>query len=112
MNAGDKLVHHQVRPGTSRPRLALAGRKAQARRILLELQAEADRTAFHHPHVATVLLALDDIDGALKWLERSEREANPKLRARALAVLKAPPVRPPSAPLTLPRSAAADRVAP
>lgn len=70
--------------------LALAGRKADARRMLDEFEAEAERAGFHRAHVATVLLALDDVDGALDWLDRSERERNPELRARALAVLKDP----------------------
>jgi TolB-like protein/DNA-binding SARP family transcriptional activator len=70
--------------------LALAGRKADARRMLVEFEAEADRTGFHRAHVATVFLAMDDVEGALDWLERSERERNPELRARALAVLKDP----------------------
>jgi TolB-like protein/Tfp pilus assembly protein PilF len=70
--------------------LALAGRKADARRMLGEFEAEANRTGFHRAHVATVFLALDDVEGALDWLEQSERERNPELRARALAVLKDP----------------------
>lgn len=70
--------------------LALAGRKADARRMLSELTAEAERAGFHRSWVATVLLALDDVEGALDWLERSEREGNPEIRARALAILKDP----------------------
>lgn len=70
--------------------LALAGREQDARRILTELQAEADRTGFHRSQVATVFLALDDIEGALDWLEQSEREGNAEIGARALATLKDP----------------------
>jgi TolB-like protein/DNA-binding SARP family transcriptional activator/Tfp pilus assembly protein PilF len=70
--------------------LALAGQQADARRMLVEFETEAERTGFHRAHVATVFLALDDVEGALEWLEQSDRERNPELRARALAVLKDP----------------------
>jgi TolB-like protein/DNA-binding SARP family transcriptional activator/Tfp pilus assembly protein PilF len=70
--------------------LALAGSRDDARRMLAELRAEADRTEFHRPQVATVFLALDDVDGALEWLERAYHERNPELGARALAVLQDP----------------------
>jgi serine/threonine-protein kinase len=60
--------------------LALAGRRDEARRILTELQAEASRSEIYAPGVATVLLALDDVDGALEWLERSYGQRHPDLR--------------------------------
>jgi serine/threonine-protein kinase len=70
--------------------LALAGRKDDARRMLAEMHAEAERTEFHRPHGATVFLALDDVEGAIDWLERSYHERNPHLGARALDVLRDP----------------------
>jgi tetratricopeptide (TPR) repeat protein len=60
--------------------LALAGRKEEARTMLTELQAEAARTGVYAPWVATVFPALDDVDGALDWLERSYRQRHPSLR--------------------------------
>jgi Flp pilus assembly protein TadD len=60
--------------------LARAGREGEARRMLTELQAEADRTGIYPPHVAWVLLALDDVEGALAWLERSYQQKHPILR--------------------------------
>lgn len=67
--------------------LARAGRQTGARRlldeagaILAELRAQADRTGIHAPGVAWVLLALDDAEGALAWLERSYQQKHPGLR--------------------------------
>jgi TolB-like protein/Flp pilus assembly protein TadD len=60
--------------------LARAGRVREARRILAELQADAARTGVHAPTVATVLLALNDTEGALAWLEQAYRERHPQLR--------------------------------
>jgi TolB-like protein/DNA-binding SARP family transcriptional activator/Flp pilus assembly protein TadD len=60
--------------------LALAGMKNEARRILGELQAEAERTQLYTPGVAWVLVALDDREGALEWLERSYQQKHPNLR--------------------------------
>jgi len=60
--------------------LALASRKEEARGMLGELQAAAARTRIYDPGVATVLLALDDVEGALEWLERSYQQRHPQLR--------------------------------
>ena len=60
--------------------LALAGRPNEARAVLDRLRAEAARTGVHAPGVATVFLALDDVDGALLWLERSYAQRHPQLR--------------------------------
>ncbi|MBA4159633.1 MAG: tetratricopeptide repeat protein [Gemmatimonadetes bacterium] len=60
--------------------LARVGRRDEARAMLGELQAEADRTGIYAPHVAWVLLALDDVEGALAWLERSYQQKHPILR--------------------------------
>jgi TolB-like protein/DNA-binding SARP family transcriptional activator len=72
--------------------LAQAGRKHEARVILGELQAEAARTGIHEPQVASVLLALDDVDGALAWLERSYQQRHPSLRLNVLARLRDSPL--------------------
>jgi tetratricopeptide (TPR) repeat protein len=60
--------------------LARLGEEQEARRIVRELEQQAARTALHDPDVATVLLALDDLEGALDWLERSFGERHPQLR--------------------------------
>lgn len=60
--------------------LALAGRRDEARRMLTGLQAEASRSGIYAPSVATVLVALNDVDGALAWLERSYGQRHPDLR--------------------------------
>ena len=60
--------------------LALAGRPNEARAALDRLRAEASRTGVHAPGVATVFLALDDVDGALLWLQRSYAQRHPQLR--------------------------------
>ena len=60
--------------------LALAGRPNDARAVLDRLRAEAARTGVHAPGVATVFLALDDVDGAVGWLERSYAQRHPQLR--------------------------------
>jgi adenylate cyclase len=60
--------------------LALAGRQDEARRIFTQLQAEAERTGLHSPALATVFLALNDVEGALAWLELSYQERHPQLR--------------------------------
>ena len=60
--------------------LGLAGRKGEASGILAELQAEAARAGVYAPWVATVFCALDDVDGAIDWLERSYQQRHPLLR--------------------------------
>ena len=60
--------------------LARIGHGDEARRMLAELEEEADRTGIADPDVATVFLALDDVAGALEWLERSYRQRHPSLR--------------------------------
>jgi len=60
--------------------LALIGRKGEASKILAELQAEAARSGVYAPSVATVFPALDDVDGALDWLERSYQQTHPQIR--------------------------------
>jgi TolB-like protein/Tfp pilus assembly protein PilF len=67
--------------------LARAGRQDEARvlldearAVLAELQAEAERTETYSPGVALVLLAMDDVEGALAWLERAYRQKHPSLR--------------------------------
>jgi TolB-like protein/DNA-binding SARP family transcriptional activator/Tfp pilus assembly protein PilF len=60
--------------------LGLLGRKDEARKILGELQADAARTGVYTPWVATVFPAVDDMDGAITWLEHSYRQRHPSLR--------------------------------
>jgi len=60
--------------------LGRLGQEQEARRILREQEQQAARTALHDPDVATVLLALNDLEGALDWLERSYGERHPQLR--------------------------------
>jgi TolB-like protein/DNA-binding SARP family transcriptional activator/Flp pilus assembly protein TadD len=60
--------------------LGLLGRKDEARKILEELRADAARTGVYAPWVATVFSAVDDIDGAINWLEHSYRQRHPALR--------------------------------
>jgi serine/threonine-protein kinase len=60
--------------------LALAGRPNDARVVLDRLRTEAARTGVHAPGVAGVFLALDDVDGAVMWLERSYAQRHPQLR--------------------------------
>lgn len=60
--------------------LALTGQENQARRMLAELQADATRTGLFDPFLASVLLALDDVEGALAWLDRSYETKHPILR--------------------------------
>ena len=60
--------------------LGLLGRKDEARKILGELEADAARTGVYAPWVATVFPAVDDIDGAINWLEQSYRQRHPALR--------------------------------
>ena len=58
---------------------ALAGREDEARRMLAPLVSEAERTGWHTPLVATVLLALGDVSGAIDWLEQAYVERQPDL---------------------------------
>lgn len=60
--------------------LGLFGRKDEARGMLAEFQADAVRTGVWAPWVATVFSAVDDVDGALNWLEQSYRQRHPALR--------------------------------
>jgi TolB-like protein/DNA-binding SARP family transcriptional activator len=60
--------------------LARAGQRDEARVLLAQLQAKAERTGIYPPQVAWVLLALDEGDGALAWLERSYQQKHPVLR--------------------------------
>jgi TolB-like protein/Flp pilus assembly protein TadD len=72
-------ANSHARAGLARA-LALAGRQDEARRIFAELQAEAEHTGIHSPALATVFLALNDVEGALAWLELSYHERHPQLR--------------------------------
>jgi hypothetical protein len=64
--------------------LARAGRREEARTLagtlIGELRAEAARTGNYPPAGAWALLALDDVDGALAWLEWSYQQKHPALR--------------------------------
>jgi adenylate cyclase len=60
--------------------LARVGRKKEARRILADFQAQGARTGIYFPSIATVFAALDDLDGAFDWLERSYEQRHPALR--------------------------------
>jgi len=60
--------------------LALAGRKDESRSMLEQLQSEAAGSGIHAPRIATVFLALDDIEGAFEWLELAYRQKHPELR--------------------------------
>ena len=48
--------------------------------MLAQFQAEAGRTGVYEPGVATVFSALNDLDGAIDWLERSYQQRHPVLR--------------------------------
>ena len=50
---------------------ALAGRSADARRIMASLEAGTSRDVAHPWFVAAAYTALDDHDKALDWLERA-----------------------------------------
>lgn len=63
--------------------LGLLGRKDEARRMLGEFQAVAARTGVYEPSVASVFPAIDDMDGAIEWLERSYQQRHPGLRFMA-----------------------------
>jgi len=52
----------------------------EARRMVDELQLEAERTGLHDPDLAPTMLALGDRAGAHAWLARAERERHPGLR--------------------------------
>jgi TolB-like protein/DNA-binding SARP family transcriptional activator len=60
--------------------LARTGRHDEAQAMLDELREDARRDGIHQPTVATAFLAMDDVDGALTWLEQSYRERAPQLR--------------------------------
>jgi TolB-like protein/Flp pilus assembly protein TadD len=60
--------------------LAAAGRKEEAKRVLAEVREEVDRTGVHSPAAAFALLAVDDVDGALAWLETAHDQRHPQLR--------------------------------
>jgi serine/threonine-protein kinase len=60
--------------------LARAGREHEAREMLNELQAEAERTGLHDPDLAPTILALSDRARAHAWLARSTQERHPELR--------------------------------
>ena len=60
--------------------LGLAGQKDEARKILTELKALAARTGVYAPWVAAAFPAVDDVDGAIAWLERSYGQRHPSLR--------------------------------
>ncbi|HSK19020.1 MAG TPA: tetratricopeptide repeat protein [Longimicrobiales bacterium] len=74
-----RVYQRSDRVGLARA-LGLLGRKDEARVILQELQADAARTGVYAPWVATVFPAVDDIDGAINWLEHSYRQRHPALR--------------------------------
>lgn len=60
--------------------LAAAGRRQEAEQMMVEVRTHAERTGIYSPAFAATLLALDDIDGALEWLERSYQQRHPHLR--------------------------------
>jgi TolB-like protein/DNA-binding SARP family transcriptional activator len=72
-----------ARSGLARA-LALVGRKNDAQQMLEELQSEAAQSAIWAPVVATVFLALDNLEAAHAWLEQSYRQKHPELRLMAL----------------------------
>jgi TolB-like protein/DNA-binding SARP family transcriptional activator/Tfp pilus assembly protein PilF len=74
-----RVYRRSDRVGLARA-LGLLDRKDEARAILLELQANAARTGVYAPFVATVFSAIDDMDGAIDWLEQSYRQRHPALR--------------------------------
>jgi Flp pilus assembly protein TadD len=55
------------------------GDEEGARRILSQLEEDARRTGVHTPVVAAVRADLNDVDGAVEWLERAYRERHPAL---------------------------------
>lgn len=60
--------------------LARTGHEAEAREMLGFLQAGAARTGIHPPEAATIFYALQDVDGAIGWLEQAYAERHPMLR--------------------------------
>ena len=74
-----RIYQRSDRIGLARA-LGLLGRKEEAREMLAEFEADAARTGVYAPWVATVFPAIDDVDGAIDWLERSYRQRHPALR--------------------------------
>jgi tetratricopeptide (TPR) repeat protein len=74
-----RIYERTDRVGLART-LGSLGRKDEAREILAELQAYAARTGVYAPWIATAFPAVDDIDGAISWLERAHEQRHPALR--------------------------------
>ncbi|MEX2282593.1 MAG: tetratricopeptide repeat protein [Gemmatimonadota bacterium] len=60
--------------------LARGGHSAEAKAIVARLEAEAQRTGNYPVRVASVYLALNDVAGAMNWLERAYEYKHPQLR--------------------------------
>ncbi len=75
----------RARAGLARM-LALAGRTAEARRLVDALVAEGTRDGIHTPEVASALYALGDTAAAFDWLEAAYRQRHPDLQHAALQV--------------------------
>jgi predicted Zn-dependent protease len=60
--------------------LARMGRTPEARQMLERLEHESASTGVFEPTLATVRLSLNDVQGALAWLEQSYRQRHPGLR--------------------------------
>jgi TolB-like protein/Tfp pilus assembly protein PilF len=60
--------------------LAVRGHTGEARGIVRDLQSEAVRTGIFSPSIASALLALDNVEGSLTWLERGYEQRHPNMR--------------------------------
>jgi TolB-like protein/DNA-binding SARP family transcriptional activator len=60
--------------------LALDGKTAESKAILARLVSQAEQTGNYPVRVASVFVALNDINSALNWLERAYEYRNPQLR--------------------------------
>jgi len=73
-------VTNTPRPKADLARLAaLTGQESRARRLLTELEADAESTGIYYPRVAGVYAAIDELDQAFEWLERSYEQRHPRL---------------------------------
>lgn len=73
-----RRFHDPDQRGTLGHVYAVAGRRADAEKLLAELQEEAKHTYVSPCHIARIYEGLGDKDEALRWLERAwaERDNN------------------------------------
>ncbi len=77
-----------VAPGDGEPGLAWllarSGRKDEARMMLSRFVADAQRTGNYSLRVAPIYVALNDLPGALSWVEQAYQHRQPQLRLLAI----------------------------